>query len=159
MIHGVYDPASPDDESDSDRNPVDVCREFVGGYWEPGPVAWESRKNALITGINKHCGPGELALGIDLVDGQPLIKALSGRWYYPMNRLGGVSKDMPFKPNHPWEDLGDSFCYFLCGVMPELSRIRRPDQGMVQTSFNPLVPTKDYSVEIESSFNPLLRVH
>lgn len=126
LVRGVYDPAMPDDESDSDRNPVDVCSELVGGSWEPGPTAWESRKNALITAINKHCAPGSLSLSLDPVDSKPLVQALSGRWYYPQNRLGGVSKDMPFKPNHPWEDLGDSFCYFLCGVMPELDRNHEP---------------------------------
>lgn len=159
MIRGVYDPASPDDESDSDRNPVDVCSEFLGGYWEPGPVTWEARKNALITSLNKHVGPGELALSLDPVDAQPLIKALSGRWYYPQNRLGGVSKDAPYKPNHPWEDLGDSFCYFVCGVMPEVNRIRRPDQGQVQTAFNPLATVRDYQVEVDSAFNPLARAN
>lgn len=124
MIRGIYDPAIPDDESDSDRNPMDVCTELVGGYWEPGPVDWESRKGVLITALNKHSGPGDVALSIDPVEAKPLIQALTGRWYYPQNRLGGVSKDKPMKPNHPWEDLGDAFCYFLCGVMPELMLAR-----------------------------------
>lgn len=134
LIRGVYDPAIPDDESDSDRNPVDVCQELVGGSWEPGPVSWESRKNALITAINKHDSPGHLALSICPVGAKPLIQALSGRWYYPQNRLGGVSKDAPYKPNHPFEDLGDSMCYFLCAVMPELGRKTVPYQVVTNLS-------------------------
>jgi len=90
----------PDDESDSDRNPVDVLQEALGGTWEPGPVSWEARKGALITAINRHAGPGELALQIDPVDGKPLIQALSGRWYYSQDKMGAVSKDLPKQPNH-----------------------------------------------------------
>lgn len=159
MIRGVYDPAIPDDESDSDRNPVDVCREFVSGLWEAGPTSWESRKNALITGINKHAGPGLPALAIDPVDGKPLVQALSGRWYYPENRLGGVSKDAPAKPNHPWEDLGDSFCYFLCGVMPELSKVPRPPI-VSNTYFNPNFAQRNNiqgQIVTNTRFNPHVR--
>lgn len=135
LIEGVYDPAMPDDESDSDRNPIDVCYEMVGGSWLPGPTDWESRKGALITALNTHAGPGEVALQIDPVDGKPLIQALSSRWYYPENRLGGVSKDQPKKPNHPWEDLGDAFCYFLCGAMPEVGSERGGDDIKVMSNF------------------------
>ena len=126
MIQGFYDPAMPDDESDSDRNPIDVCRELLGGTWTPGPTDWESRKGALITALNRHAGPGNVALQIDPTGGKQLIQALSGRWYYPQDRLGGASKDQPKKPNHPWEDLGDALCYFLAGIMPEVNRAPRP---------------------------------
>jgi hypothetical protein len=131
MIRGVYDPAMPDDESDTDRNPIDVCSELIGGDWQPGPASWEARKGALITGLNKHSGPGELALSIDSVGAKLLISALSGRWYYPQNRLGGSSRDIPLKPNHPWEDLGDAFCYWLCAAMPA-----------VEQNFKPRTPTR-----------------
>lgn len=135
-IRGVYDPATPDDQSDTDKNPIDVCRELVGGYWEPGPVPWESRKNALITALNRHGEPGKTALQIDPEGGKDLVRALSGRWYYPKNRLGGVSKDAPAKPNHPWEDFGDALCYFICGAIPELTRERPRDQGRTFSRFD-----------------------
>ena len=66
---------------------------------------------------------------IDPEDGAQLIAALSGSWYYPTDNLGQVSKDAPKKPNHPWEDLGDAFCYFLCGIMPELNQRPRKTLG------------------------------
>ncbi len=134
MIQGVYDPSMPDDESDSDRNPVDVLEEYLGGVWEPGPVSWEARKGSLITAINRHAGPGELALQIDPVDGKPLVQALSGRWYYAQDKLGNVSKDLPKQPNHPWEDLGNALCYWLAGAMP-MQQPRGPVK--VETSFDP----------------------
>ena len=137
MIQGVYDSSMPDDESDSDRNPLDVIQEMVGGYWEPGPVSWEARKGPLITAINRHMGPGKLALQIDPVDGWPLVQSLSGRWYYPQDRLGGVSRDLPKKPNHPWEDLGDAFVNFLCVAMPEVTRLKPRDQGRIETRYDP----------------------
>lgn len=151
MIRGVYDPAMPDDESDSDRNPADVCGELVGGIWEPGPVAWESRKGALITALNKHSEPATPALCIDGGAAKQLVQALSGRWYYPENRLGGVSKDAPAKPNHPWEDLGDSMCYFLCGVMPEIGKKRGPLK--IDAQFNVLATDYRDEVVIDSEFN------
>jgi hypothetical protein len=154
MIKGVYDPASPDDESDSDRNPIDVCREFIGGMWEPGPVAWESRKNALITSLNRHSRPGEPSLSIDPVDGKPLVQALSGRWHYPANRLGGVSKDQPMKPNHPWEDLGDSFCYFICGALPEIGKGARPPLSTM-SGFDPRQIQRQ-PITTNNSFDPRL---
>lgn len=155
-IRGIYDPATPDDESDIDRNPIHVCQEMLGGFWEPGPVSWEARKGALITSLNRHVEPGKLALQIDRAGGKTLIQALSGRWYYPQNRTGAVSKDSPAKPNHPWEDLGDGFCYWLCGAMPELTRKRLPDQGRQFTRFDARFIDDPRVGEQEDSFDPRL---
>jgi hypothetical protein len=121
-IHGQYDPSAPDSQDDIDQNPIKTIEATIPGYWYPGPVDWEARKNPLLTAMNRQ-------LVLDPVDAKGLIQALSGRWYYPQDRLGGVSKDQPKKPNHPWEDYGDAFCYFLCGVMPDMAEkliIRKP---------------------------------
>jgi hypothetical protein len=93
-------------------------------------------RKSTSTALNRHVGPGDIALRIDPVDGKLLIQALSGRWYYPQDRLGNVSKDQPKKPNHPWEDFGDAFCYYLCAAMPELDRKKLPDQGLSYTRFD-----------------------
>jgi hypothetical protein len=128
LIHVKYDPAAPDDESDIESNPQTTAEVLIGGYWEPGPVSWEGRKGPLLEVFNKSIG-GIPALQLDRIGCKGLISALSGRWYYPENRQGGVSRDAPFKPNHPHEDYGDSFCYFLCGVLPEVARQYRPRQS------------------------------
>lgn len=157
MIYGCYDPSIPDDESDSDRNPIDVINELVGGSWQPGPVDWESRRGALITALNRKV-PGEFrpALRIDPVDGKPLIQALSTRWHYPQNVKGQATSDKPAQPNHPWEDLGQGACYWVCAAMPEATRgPRKPTR--IETQFTP-GQVRDYYVgkepEVESAFVP-----
>ena len=44
---------------------------------------------------------GEPALIIDPVDGFPLVKALRGAWYYPVDKFGKVSRDLPKNPITP----------------------------------------------------------
>jgi hypothetical protein len=138
MIRGCYDPAMPDDESDSDRNPMDVCIEMVGGTWEPGPVAWESRKNALITALNKHASPGLLSLAVDSVGAKPLVQALSGRWYYPENRIG------------------DAFCYFVCVAMPEVNA--KPREPLQMNTFFDARQIQTRPLTSNGSFDPRRRM-
>ena len=137
LIKGVYDPAMPDDESDSDRNPVKVLQELLGGYWYPGPTSWEARKGAMITALNRRVDAKLFALQLDPFQCKQLIRALSGRWHYPANRLGGVSRDSPAKPNHPWEDFGDAFCYWVCCAEPELHRRSLPETGRYYSDVDP----------------------
>jgi len=136
-IHGVYDSSLPDDESDSDRNPLDICQEALGGSWDQAPVDWETRKETLFAGLNRSL-PGssfEAATRIDPVDGQVLIDALGGGWYYPTDRNGKLTSDRPKKPNHPDEDIGDSFIYFLCACLP-LSRKQIVRAVRAETKFD-----------------------
>ena len=155
MVYGCYDPSVPDDESDSDRNPIDVIHELLGGYWEPGPVDWESRKGAMITSFNRNV-PGDFtpALQIDPVDGKPLIQALSTRWHYPQDQQGRTTSDKPKQPNHPWEDLGQAYCYWVCAAVPESRRSHLPIQ--IQTAFNVLASPRDevVNIEVDSQFSP-----
>lgn len=138
LIKGVYDPAMPDDESDSDRNPVKVLKELLGGYWEPGPVTWEARKGAMITALNSRVDNKFHALQIDRTC-KGLIQSLSTRWHYPQNRLGEIGKDLPAKPNHPWEDYGDAFCYWVCSAVPEGIKKTMPGgAGSIHAEYNPL---------------------
>jgi hypothetical protein len=58
------------------------------------------------------------SLLIDPIDGEPLIRALGGRWFYPQDRFGKVSRDLPKKPNHPHEDIGDAFLALLSRIAP-----------------------------------------
>jgi hypothetical protein len=126
-VYGCYDPSIPDDESDSDRNPVHVIRELLGGRWLPGPVDWEARKGMMISSFNMQVqGAFIPALIIDPVDARLLIQALSTRWHYPMDNQGRTTSDKPKQPNHPWEDLGQAYCYFLRAALPELTRYLHP---------------------------------
>jgi hypothetical protein len=68
------------------------------------------------------------------VDARPLIQALNGWWYYTQDRLGAVIRDIP-KKNRPWSDLGDAFCYLLCGVMPEMGPKLTPPTVKIVTDY------------------------
>lgn len=113
LLHG-YDPAlNTDEQADIDQSPIRVIEQLVGGIAIHGPVDWEARKGPMLSIMNRSD-----ALLIDPVDAKLLIQALSGRWYYPQDRTGAVRRDSPKKPNHPWEDLGDSFCYLISRIRP-----------------------------------------
>jgi hypothetical protein len=133
MITGVYDPAgNTEDESDTDQSPIRTIEKMLGGYWMEGGVSWESRKGPMLALFNRAIA-GEAALRLCPAGAAPLIKALKGRWYYPLDKLGGVVRDIPKKPNHPWEDLGDAFCYFASGLsQAEI----RPGPIKVESDFN-----------------------
>lgn len=149
MIVGVYDPSMADEETDIERNPLDVLEKLLRGYWQPGPSSWEARKNLLLPSLNAHAGPGQPALQIDPVDGKLLVQALDGRWYYPQTAAGELRSDLPKKPNHPYEDAGDGYCYFLSG----LSTAQVPRGPVkVETSFDPR--TVPGQIRVESEFTP-----
>ena len=76
---------------------------------------------------------GRPVLQLDPEQCQPLISTLSGRWFYPVIH-GRVSKEIPKKPNHPYEDLGDAFCYFVGGITPQPVIDERP--LVVETEFS-----------------------
>jgi hypothetical protein len=117
LVVGCYDPAGETGEqSDIERDPVSTLEALWPGMWYPGPVTWDSRKHTLLGALNHTKGAGQVSLRIDPVDAQPLVKALSSRWYYPTDRHGHIRRDLPKKPNHPWEDLGDAFVYWLWGL-------------------------------------------
>src|SRR3990167_6525599 len=133
LVMGVYDPAGATaDETDIEQNPLDVLEQLCPGNWSPGPVSWESRKNAMLALLHRLYTPGTAALQIDPVDGRPLIQALSGRWHYPQSHTGAITRDLPKKPNHPWEDVGDCFCYFASGLQA-VGRSHEPPK--VETAF------------------------
>lgn len=133
MLRGCYDPAGQTGEqTDIESNPIATLERMVGGIWWPGPIKWESRKGALLSALNRNVRPGVSALQVDPTCKQ-LIQTLSGRWYYPQDRLGAVRRDLPKKPNHPWEDLGDGLIYLLWGMMGESQPMM--DQVKVETEF------------------------
>ncbi len=146
MVYGCYDIAGETGEqSDIERDPVSILEQKLPGLWFPGPVKWESRKHTVVSAMHHHVAPGQVSLQIDPVDAGPLVKALSGRWHYPMDRQGQVRRDQPKKPNHPWEDLGDAFVYWLWGLT---SDTQPPGPMHVETAFS-----LDRAMPTEYSFN------
>jgi hypothetical protein len=113
-----YDPSGEKgEEADIDNSALQAIRDTLsGGNFEPGPTFWEPRREALVNIFMRRNGV--------LIERNEftadLIRALSGRWYAAKSHQGELKSDKPKKPNHPWEDLGDSFIYCVIryGVLP-----------------------------------------
>lgn len=120
MVYGCYDVSGQTGEqSDVTRDPVSILEATLPGLWFPGPVSWDSRKHVLLSAMHHHAKPGQVSLQLDPVDAAGLVKSLGGRWHYPIDRQGQVRRDLPKKPNHPWEDYGDAFIYWLWSLTSE----------------------------------------
>jgi len=138
LIQGGHDPAGDTgEETDIDQSPMKVVKAELGGVWQEGAVTWEGRKGPMLASFNRAIA-GEPALQIDPVDGRPLIKALNGTWYYPQAKDGRVSRDLPAKPNHPHEDIGDGYCYFLGRIAPASPKPTSKPKIEVKTQYNVL---------------------
>jgi hypothetical protein len=145
LILGGYDPAgNTEEQADTDQSPILVLEELLPGFWELGAVSWEGRKGPMLSLFN-DAPMGEPALQIDPVDGRPLIKALNSAWYYPRDRFNNVSRDLPKKPNHPHEDIGDSFCYFVGRIAPSMPEYK---PGPIETGFD----ARFYEPGVDSQF-------
>jgi hypothetical protein len=107
-----YDPSGETGENaDIDNSALQSIKDALGGGdYEPGPVKWDNRREAMIKIFPRFDGVviERNAFTLDL------IRALSGRWFTAKSHQGELRSDKPKKPNHPWEDLGDAFIYLLC---------------------------------------------
>jgi hypothetical protein len=112
-LHGFDPSMETGDQSNPDTNSVVAIESGIGGFVEPIPTKWPPRVAPLMSLLKRRN-----ALLIDPIDADPLVKALGGRWYYPMDRFGKVSRDLPKKPNHPAEDIGDAFLALLHRIAP-----------------------------------------
>ena len=125
-----YDPSMNGfDGGDADLNPLRRIRDTLGrGHWAEGPTAWPDREGPMLALLADGDGKGGPALQISPVDEtRLLIQALTSRWYYGTTKGGQVVKDSgPYKPNRPWEDLGDSFAYWCGGVAGVIRKPRAP---------------------------------
>lgn len=136
-LRGGYDPSGEHGEqSDSDRNALATVEELFGGLWYRGPIKWPDRNNCLLTALNRHVWPGQPALQLDPVDCAALITALNGQWCYGTDRHGNVQRDLPKKPNHPYEDLGDALIYLLSEMLGSYAHME-VREIRVETEFDP----------------------
>jgi hypothetical protein len=142
-----YDPAmEPAEGGDYEENGIRRIRRALGGSFRPGASdgQWAHRAQAMHALLNLSDGQGEMALQIDPTEDTALLRrALAHEWYFAMTRAGQVVRDLPMKPNHPWEDLGDAFCYFSAGVAPSrpasARRPRKSYQAKGAGDFNPYI--------------------
>jgi hypothetical protein len=118
-LYHVYDPSmDTGEQADTDQSPMQRIRETLGGSVQKGAISWPGRRDPMLAVFNvAHYGRPLLQIAPG-PDTELLRKALGGRWYYKKTPQGDILKDLPHKPNHPWEDLGDSFCYLIGGIAP-----------------------------------------
>ncbi len=124
-VYGRYDPAlNTDDFGSVETNPLHVLKSGLRAHWQPGPVNWAGRLNPMLSVLGAMHN-GEPALLVDPQHAAGLVKALDGAWYYAQDTQGHLRKAdtksepvQPKKPNHPWEDYGDAFCYLISGMAP-----------------------------------------
>lgn len=112
-LHGFDPSMETGDQSNPDTNSVHAIESLLGGFVDPIPTRWPPRVAPLMSLLNRRD-----SVLIDPVDGEPIVKAWGGRWFYPMDRFGKVSRDLPKKPNHPWEDIGDASLALLSRIAP-----------------------------------------
>jgi hypothetical protein len=122
-----YDPAMDTYEGgDAELHPLARLRHALGGSFAPGGTDWPDRAGPMLDLLAEGDGKGGMALQISPVPETLMLRqALTSRWYYAQTKGGAVIRDLPYKPNHPWEDLGDSFAYWCGGVAPSVQRPRR----------------------------------
>jgi hypothetical protein len=119
-LYHRYDPSMDTGEGgDIDMNPIARLRRSLGGSFHAGAVDWPSRSGPMLALFNQGDGQGGMALQLDPGEDTRLLRqALASRWHYAVTRAGTVIRDLPAKPAHPWEDLGDGFCYLIGGLAP-----------------------------------------
>lgn len=118
-LHGFDPSMETGDQSNPDTNSVMAIESMIGGFVEPIPTKWPPRVAPMYSLMKRRN-----SLLIDPIDCDVLVKALAGRWYYPQDRFGKVSRDLPKKPAHPWEDVGDAFLALLSRIAPGADKIK-----------------------------------
>lgn len=149
-LHGFDSSMSTGDQSNPDTNSVMAIESLVGGYVEPIPVKWPPRVAPMYSLMKR-----KKALLIDPIDANDLVLALSGRWYFPTDRFGKVSRDLPKKPNHVrgGEDVGDAFLGLLYRIAPGAIKYdARPARDV--TRFDPRFDSFDTGTDREENFDP-----
>lgn len=154
MIHYVDPSMATGSQHDIRENPAKTIRKLLGGHVRPGAVSWPARRDPMLAIFNKMVGTtGKAALQLDPVGCASLIQALSHRWYYRVNpATGAITRDLPMKPNPPWADLGDAFCYWVGGILgmrdpadrAALDAYYRQNRQHATTAFDPVAPGYGY---------------
>jgi hypothetical protein len=126
-------------QSDLSESPEKVIRRRLGGPAREGETKWQPRLDPLLAILGQLIDGGRPALVVSPGEDCRLLRdAMAGRWHYPRDRNGQVSRELPEK-DHPWPDLGDSLLYTVSGAKPcRQGRPRRTAPYRAKTAFNPL---------------------
>ncbi len=109
LLFHRYDPSMDTGEQDDiDQSPLQRIRDTLGGSFRPGATTWPGRRDPMLAVFNMALAGLPLLQIAPGPDTELLRKALGGRWYYRQTPTGEIMKDLPHKPNHPWEDWGDA---------------------------------------------------
>jgi hypothetical protein len=86
----IGDPACLIPEGTSSQRTVALEIEHaLGTAFEPGPVSWTARREALHAAFARKALGDRMFVAIDPTENELLIKALAGRFYYPTNQVTG----------------------------------------------------------------------
>jgi len=141
LLHWGDPSMEPHEGGDATQSAERRIRTALGGSFRPGPVHWPERITALVTLLNQGNGRGGMTLQIDPGEDTALLRrALAGEWHYAVTRSGQVARDLPAKPNRPWEDLGDGMIYFAAGIATAARRERSgfPKKPTITKSYDVL---------------------
>lgn len=131
--------ATPNQSDLSDSGEREIRRQLPGGPVRDGEVKWQARIDPLLAILGQLVTGGRPALLVCPTATQ-LIEAMSGRWHYPRDRNGQVSREMAEK-DHPWSDLGDALCYAVGGAKPwRRDRKQPPSTYRSKMAAPPLAP-------------------
>lgn len=135
-VRVYYDPTcETKDFATRESVPLYVMKDLLPGRYVPAPVDWTARLGPTLDLVNMMTG-GQSVLEIDPLWNKHLIRALDGGWYLATRPDGEARRDVPFKPNHPHEDLGDAFCYFVYGVNPRAAERKAGPRSRAQMAFD-----------------------
>lgn len=120
LFHRIDPSMDTGDQGDIDSNPKRRLKASLGGQIEGGAVSWPGRRDPLLAVLDKT----RRILQIDPTEDTELLReALAGSWYYKQEANGETEREKPHKPNPPWGDIGDAFCYLIGGMAPSLEKI------------------------------------
>ena len=110
----IGDPALKNrEQSDSDHTAAKGIESKLGTTFEPGPVSWDERREALKTGLSRLADGGPYIL-LSHHEGK-LHRALRGGWHYKKDATGRIMTNDPVKDMHSHP--GDAFGYGLSVVL------------------------------------------
>ena len=138
-VRVMYDPSMDKGaEGDVEVNPIRIMH----ALWPQARlragvnVPWSARQGPLDRVLGQQVDGHGLAV-LDPVHARMLARALEGRWHYAVTVQGAVRREEPHKPNPPWADLGDAFCYLLQGMAPMTPPRSTAPPGRTRIDFDP----------------------